>query len=419
MSDIVSCGTDQELETAVAAAADVVADGECIVLPTDTVYGIGCDAFSAPGVQGLLAAKGRTREMPPPVLISRPEVMAGLADQVSDDARALADAFWPGALTLVCWAQPSLGWDLGETHGTVALRVPDDAVTRAVLERVGPMAVSSANRTGLPAARTAHEAREMLQDRVGLYLDDGVRPTTAAPDDVRDAASTIVDCTGETPVVLRHGAISLHRLREVVPTVHGGADDDAPAPRPGSAPQPGSAPDPDPAPEPDSAGEKAPTVDRASAASTTDGSTLDAGVLGAGAVGAGAVSAGAVSAGAVGAEPVQDPDHRAPVQDGETYGMSVTPGARGAETREPTEVREQAGTGWRGETAAPSTAGDAVSDDDVIASMVRDAVVPTAADVDQARDRARHAEPRWEGTSALSMEDARRLVGGDTPADRD
>ena len=405
MSDIVSCGTEQELETAVAEAARVVADGECIVLPTDTVYGIGCDAFSAPGVQGLLAAKGRTREMPPPVLISRPEVMAGLADQVSDDARALAEAFWPGALTLVCWAQPSLGWDLGETHGTVALRVPDDAVTRAVLERVGPMAVSSANRTGLPAARTAHAAREMLQDRVGLYLDDGVRPTTAAPDDARDAASTIVDCTGETPVVLRHGAISLHRLREVVPTVHGGADDDAPAPQP------------DPAPHSDSASGPSSATEQVPAASTADDSPLDAGVLGAGA--AGAMSAGAVGAGAVGAEPVQAPDHRAPAQDGETRETSATPGALRVETREETGVRGQAGAGERGRSAASSTSEDTVSDHEVIASMVRDASVPPAGDVDQARDRSRHTEPRWEGTSALSMEDARRLVDGDTPADRD
>ena len=196
MSEILPCGTEEERETAVARAAEVVADGECVVLPTDTVYGIGCDAFSAPGVQGLLGAKGRTREMPPPVLIARPEVMEALADQVSEDARALAEAFWPGALTLVCWAQPSLGWDLGETHGTVALRVPDDAAARAVLERVGPMAVSSANRTGMPAARTAQAAQDMLQDRVPLYLDDGPRPVEEPAEDARDTASTIVDCTG-------------------------------------------------------------------------------------------------------------------------------------------------------------------------------------------------------------------------------
>ena len=188
MSEIRPCGSQEELDDAVARAAEVVAEGGCIVLPTDTVYGIGCDAFSAAGVQALLGAKGRTREMPPPVLIARPAVMDGLADEVSAEARALAEAFWPGALTIVCWAQPTLGWDLGETHGTVALRVPDDRVTRAVLERVGPMAVSSANRTGMPAARTAQAAQEMLQDRVPLYLDDGVRPVADAASGAQDVA---------------------------------------------------------------------------------------------------------------------------------------------------------------------------------------------------------------------------------------
>ncbi|MDO4918587.1 L-threonylcarbamoyladenylate synthase [Kocuria sp.] len=363
MSEIIPCATEQDLETAVARAADVVADGECIVLPTDTVYGIGCDAFSAPGVQTLLGAKGRTREMPPPVLIARPEVMSGLADEVSDDARALAEAFWPGALTIVCWAQPSLGWDLGETHGTVALRVPDDRVARAVLERVGPMAVSSANRTGLPAAATAHQAREMLQDRVALYLDDGPRPPADAPAGVRDAASTIVDCTGETPVVLRHGAIPLQRLREVVPSVHGGAQDD------------------------DAAGGPAP-----------EGAAVAPSEAGAGGTEphAGTVVPSAATAGAAATRPAAGP----------------TESAEPARPTGSTEALSGVTSSAAGESAA-STTGEQPSDEDLVAALVGESTPTPGAPVDQGRDRAQHTEPRWDGTSALGVAEARRLVAGD------
>ncbi|WP_052239345.1 L-threonylcarbamoyladenylate synthase [Kocuria rhizophila] len=360
MSEILPCGTEEERETAVARAAEVVADGECLVLPTDTVYGIGCDAFSAPGVQGLLGAKGRTREMPPPVLIARPEVMEALADQVSEDARALAEAFWPGALTLVCWAQPSLGWDLGETHGTVALRVPDDAAARAVLERVGPMAVSSANRTGMPAARTAQAAQDMLQERVPLYLDDGPRPVEEPAEDARDAASTIVDCTGETPVVLRHGAISLQRLREVVPAVHSGGRDDAATQA---------------------------TAQRPSATGGDDRAHQDS------------ATGGADSA----ASSAQDGEEPA-LRNGVEPTGAVAAGLAGSAVRtgRPASVREE------GEE------GDGTPDDELITAMVWDGPSQDARPVDQVRDRNHRDEPRWGGTSALSMADAERLVADDT-----
>ncbi len=210
---------------AVDAARRELARHEVVVMPTDTVYGIAANAFSARGVERLLEAKGRDRTMPPPVLIAHAGVLEGLADEVSEEARALAQAFWPGGLTLICHAQPSLQWDLGETRGTVALRVPDDAVAQALLQETGPLAVSSANRTGMPAAVTAEQAREMLGDSVRVYLEDGPRtegmdpaPSGAAPAPV---SSTIVDCTGGTPVVVRHGRISLTRLREIVPSVIG------------------------------------------------------------------------------------------------------------------------------------------------------------------------------------------------------
>lgn len=196
-------------------AVHVVGRGGLVVLPTDTVYGLGADAFSPQAVAALLAAKGRGRQMPPPVLIAGLGTLDGLALDVPTAARALAAAFWPGALTLVVRAQPSLAWDLGETGGTVALRVPDHPVAIELLARTGPLAVSSANRTGMPAATTAEQAAEQLGDAVELYLDAG-----AAPGGV---ASTIVDATGGPLRVLRAGAIDLAALNRVAAVFTGSA----------------------------------------------------------------------------------------------------------------------------------------------------------------------------------------------------
>lgn len=188
-------------------AVHVLGRGGLVVLPTDTVYGIAADAFTPPAVQALLDAKGRGRQMPPPVLMPSAATLPGLARDVAAGALALAEAFWPGALTLVVAAQPSLAWDLGDTHGTVALRVPDHPAALALLRRTGPLAVSSANLTGHPAATTAQEARDQLGEAVAVYLDGGLAPG--------GVASTIVDATGPVLRVLRAGAIDLAALREV------------------------------------------------------------------------------------------------------------------------------------------------------------------------------------------------------------
>jgi tRNA threonylcarbamoyl adenosine modification protein (Sua5/YciO/YrdC/YwlC family) len=195
------------------AAVHTVQRGGLVVLPTDTVYGIGADAFTPEAVAALLAAKGRGRQMPPPVLMPDVRTLDGLAMGVPAEVRDLAEAFWPGGLTVILVAQPSLAWDLGDTHGTVALRVPDHPVALALLGRTGPMAVSSANRTGRPAALEVAEAHEQLGDRVPVYLDGGRVPG--------GLASTIVDATGDTLRVVREGAIGLDRLREVAPSVAG------------------------------------------------------------------------------------------------------------------------------------------------------------------------------------------------------
>jgi tRNA threonylcarbamoyl adenosine modification protein (Sua5/YciO/YrdC/YwlC family) len=171
-------------------AVNALGRGGVIVLPTDTVYGIGADAFNPDAVGALLAAKGRGRQMPPPVLIGNLGALDGLATEIPDDARALAQKFWPGGLTIILRAQPSLAWDLGETHGTVALRMPDHETALALLSRTGPLAVSSANKHGHPAAFTAREAYVQLGDSVSIYLD-----------------------------VVREGALTLGQLREVAPVL--------------------------------------------------------------------------------------------------------------------------------------------------------------------------------------------------------
>lgn len=190
------------------AAVDAVSRGAVIVLPTDTVYGVGADAFQPDAVARVLAAKGRGRQMPPPVLIPDVRTVDGLAMDVPASARALMEDCWPGALTVIVRAQPSLAWDLGDTGGTVALRVPDHGAARALLARTGPLAVTSANRTGEPAATTAADAQEQLGDAVAVYLDAGDSPL--------GVASTIVDATGDVLRIVRDGGVSRDRIARIV-----------------------------------------------------------------------------------------------------------------------------------------------------------------------------------------------------------
>lgn len=190
------------------AAVDAVARGAVIVLPTDTVYGVGADAFQPEAVAAVLAAKGRGRQMPPPVLIPDVRTVDGLARDVPAAARTLMEACWPGALTVIVHAQASLAWDLGDTGGTVALRVPDHPAARALLSRTGPLAVTSANRTGEPAATTAVDAQDQLGDSVAVYLDGGDSPL--------GVASTIVDATGERLRIVRAGGVARERIEELV-----------------------------------------------------------------------------------------------------------------------------------------------------------------------------------------------------------
>lgn len=222
MERIYDCSVDTDLLTGMRLAKVSLGRKELVVLPTDTVYGLACDAFSHEGVKKLLAAKGRDRQSPPPVLIGNVAALDGLAQDVPELAHKLAETFWPGALTMVLKAQPSLTWDLGDTKSTVALRMPDHKIALALLQETGPLAVSSANLTGEPAAITCQQAEKYLGDKVKVYLDGGASP--------KGEASTIVDMTdlvdglsdeGEIVTtgkvkILRRGALSEKKLATVL-----------------------------------------------------------------------------------------------------------------------------------------------------------------------------------------------------------
>jgi tRNA threonylcarbamoyl adenosine modification protein (Sua5/YciO/YrdC/YwlC family) len=205
------CSRPDERDRGITAAVDAVQRGDLVVLPTDTVYGLGADAFKSWAVTALLNAKGRDRQMPPPVLVGSRTTLDGLVLSLPAVARDLVAAFWPGALTIVVEHSPSLQWDLGDTNGTVAVRMPLHPVALEVLRQTGPMAVSSANKTGQPPAMTADEAREQLGYSVSVYL-------AAGPSQDR-TASTIVDLTGDRPRILRAGAIPVEKLRDVAPDI--------------------------------------------------------------------------------------------------------------------------------------------------------------------------------------------------------
>jgi L-threonylcarbamoyladenylate synthase len=204
------CRTVADRDRGIAAAVEAVKSGELAVFPTDTVYGVGADAFTAHAVNALQNARGTDRRVPP-VLVGSRHTLDGLVYSLPKAARELADAFWPGALTIVVEHSPSLQWDLGDTGGVVAVRMPLHPVALEVLREVGPMAVTTANRIGQPAPTTAEEARDQLEYAVRVYLEAG---PAADP-----APSTIVDVTGDEPRVLREGAVPFEKLREVVPGI--------------------------------------------------------------------------------------------------------------------------------------------------------------------------------------------------------
>ena len=208
MSAVYDCSRPESRAEGLAAAASAVRSGRLVVLPTDTVYGIGADAFDSAAVRALLRAKNRGPDMPVGVLVGSWSTIDGLVLGVPPQARALIEAFWPGDLSIVLPHAPSLQWDLGTTRGTVMLRMPLHPVALELLRDVGPMAVSSANVSGQPPASNAQEAQDQLGESVSVYLDGG---PSGEP-----VPSSIVDLTGDEPVLLRAGAVSAEAVSEVL-----------------------------------------------------------------------------------------------------------------------------------------------------------------------------------------------------------
>jgi L-threonylcarbamoyladenylate synthase len=216
------CTDPRGRERGITRATAAVQKGQLVVLPTDTYYGLGCDAFSAPAVTALREARGAGRAAPPPVMIGHVRTLDGLASDVSPQVRRLVEAFWPGPLTVICRAQPSLDWDLGDSYGTVALRMPLHPVALELLEAVGPMAVTGAHRVGEPPATTTRQTLTDLEEAVAVLLDAGSCAGTAV--------STVLDGTRGRVRVLRVGAISVEQLREEVPEVLAPGEQPPPAP---------------------------------------------------------------------------------------------------------------------------------------------------------------------------------------------
>lgn len=237
MSPVFDCADEAQLLSGMRQARQAIGRGQLVVIPTDTVYGVAADAFSPTAVARLRKAKGRGRQQPPPVLVAGRAALAALVEQVPPEVDALVERFWPGGLTIVLPSQPSLSWDLGDTQGTVAVRMPDHGIALELLEETGPLAVSSANLTKKPAAVTAGMAQDMLGDSVAVYLDAGPSET--------GVASTIIDATSLVSVagdaerrvrVLRDGAVSRDELREVLGELLEADPDDEDSPAEPQAP---------------------------------------------------------------------------------------------------------------------------------------------------------------------------------------
>jgi L-threonylcarbamoyladenylate synthase len=211
MSARYDCADAGQRDAGLAAATTAVQQGGLVVLPTDTVYGIGADAFAPAAVSALLEARDGSRTAPPAVLVGTVRAAVALTESLGAFGQDLIDEFWPGPLTLIFRASQTLLWDLGDTLGTVAVRMPLHPVALDLLRRTGPMAVSSANRHGLPPATTADEAQGQLGDAIDVYLDGG-----PCADNV---PSTILDLTGTVPRMLRAGMLSVDDLRRVVPVI--------------------------------------------------------------------------------------------------------------------------------------------------------------------------------------------------------
>jgi L-threonylcarbamoyladenylate synthase len=204
----IECADGAHRDRAVAAALAAVRRGDLVVMPTESSYALVTDAFSARGLDRLRDAKGYDDRVPLPVMVGARATVAGIANGVSDDARALMDAFWPGPLTLMLNAQPTLSWSLS-TDTPVSVRMPLHPMALALLSAAGPLVATTANIPGLPAPTDVDDALGQLGDTVAIALDAG---DLSDPDAL---PSTVIDMTQDPPRVMRVGALDVSEVERV------------------------------------------------------------------------------------------------------------------------------------------------------------------------------------------------------------
>lgn len=225
MTEVVTLDDESIRETRTRVAS-LLGEGELVVVPTDTMYAVIGDPFHPDGPDRIYAARGATRDRPLPIVVHNPRQLPAFAE-VGEQAQRLMAAFWPGALTLVCVAEESMSWDLGESEGTVAVRMPAEPLLLMVLSDTGPLACTAAATVGEEAPSTAAQAMASLGDAVALYVDGGPRPLRP---------STVVDVSRGGAEVRRLGAVSAD---EVFAAANALPEEAAPAEDAGDAP-PGS-----------------------------------------------------------------------------------------------------------------------------------------------------------------------------------
>lgn len=209
MGDVVHTSQDAPDQGVIERAASALRTGGVVVLPTDSVYGLACAATPGnPGHARIFQIKRRDRAQTLPWFVTGPGDLVRYGQHVPGWARRLADAFWPGALTLVVEASGEVAPEYAQVDGagraTVALRVPDSALCRELVRRVGPLAQTSANLHGGPAATCGADVDPALSSAADLVIDAGPAPV--------GVASTIVDATGDEPRILRQGAVALEAI---------------------------------------------------------------------------------------------------------------------------------------------------------------------------------------------------------------
>ncbi|MCF8558130.1 MAG: threonylcarbamoyl-AMP synthase [Candidatus Nanopelagicales bacterium] len=219
MTQRIDCADGERRAQAVASAFAAVRRGDLVMIPTESVYALATDAFSMRGVAALREAKGYDADVPLPIMVGSRSTIAGIASRVSDDARSLMEAFWPGPLTLLLTPQPTLAWDHPE-GAPLTVRMPMHPVALALLAATGPLVVTSANLPGLSAPTTVDDALSQVGDAAALALDAG--PLALDPTPLMGNVglpSSVVDTTVNPPRIVRTGALDVQTLRRHVPRV--------------------------------------------------------------------------------------------------------------------------------------------------------------------------------------------------------